>query len=257
MSNSDIFLDTLKESKTTFFDETRLLRNYTKVYTQQELNDISIEGQTQQPLLQQLKQSSISEAHDSIEDTVAIVNFTLGTLFDKIPEYDVTSEMLLLMTSNLYQSLSSEYVKKEFYKYNSETKKNREDRIVYSKNVVLFRDDEFTVLDRPIQCDIITVSAPSRFWKKERVLNICKNILKVAVDNNIQELIIDLTSFDTFGIKWKTMGDCFIKAVKSFNHLPIKVINFTFSDDSLKLNYSKVICGYPIRKQGFFESLTK
>lgn len=76
----------------------------------------------------------------------------------------ITQEEGICRSSNLYETLIQPKCMRDYYEYNSslvdDVKQWASDRLIYSKDVLLFKDEEYNLLDTPVKVDIITSPAP-------------------------------------------------------------------------------------------------
>lgn len=117
------------------------------------------------------------------------------------PEGAVSQEASLCRASNLYTVLDIASNKKQFYKYHRSVGTDlHSDRVIYSPQVAVFKTDELLPqkLEEPYFVDVLTCAAPnlSRIGmiEPQRLLDLLisriKNILKVAIKNNIDGLVL-------------------------------------------------------------------
>lgn len=113
----------------------------------------------------------------------------------------VAQEECLCRCSNLYPCIASPAVYVDFYGYHY--KHGRffySDRVIYTKDVTVFKDDNLNLLDREqwFNVDVLTCSAPfiakRKYTNKAALFELfksrVKNIINVAIDNNADVLIL-------------------------------------------------------------------
>lgn len=121
-----------------------------------------------------------------------------------------TQEECLCRCSNLYLSLVEH--KKDYYAAAG--------GIIYSKDVVFFKDWEYKLVD-PVRVDVITCAAPvAGSWKDERIVKKkMEAIVELAKINGCDVLILGRWGCGAFGNDWKlfrrlwgeVLGECLIK----------------------------------------------
>lgn len=115
----------------------------------------------------------------------------------------MAQEECLCRSSNLYESLTIPYIRKNYYKWNAKyTGDMGTDAVVYSPRVTVFRtDDPIPVdMDSWFQVDVLTCAAPyydpykRRPVSREALAGVfdkrVKNILEVAAANGIDVLVL-------------------------------------------------------------------
>lgn len=204
-----------KEQLIKEFQETMKFTEYlelqdTYIYTEEELDNIKIS------VLRENK-TCISNYSDTVEAIlessgyVAALNFADGyTPGGMILEGAKTQEESLCRSSNLYHSLIKPECKERYYEYNKGNKEfnsgKSSDRIIYTKNVLFFRDSELNWLDtRDYKlCDIITCPAPfAGRATEEEIKRRMTNIIKVAEHNRVGTLILGCWGCGAFGNEWE------------------------------------------------------
>ena len=110
-----------------------------------------------------------------------------------------TQEECLCRSSNLYFTLLSDMNKYGYYKYNEQFNGKGSNRIIYSPDVLFYKDDKLKEHE-PVKCDVITSPAPiSYFSTHDLVVERMTNILLVAKENKIDTLILGNWGCGVFG----------------------------------------------------------
>lgn len=112
-------------------------------------------------------------------------------------------EESLCRCSNLYPCLNAGNVYHDYYMYNrTKTDKLFSDRLIYTKNVLVFKDDDEIPKLMPksewYQVDIITCAAPyleknkytNKTVLKEIFKSRIKNIFEAALDNSVEVIVL-------------------------------------------------------------------
>lgn len=197
----------------------------THVYTEEELENIKLAVLNKNNTCT----SNYSDTVEAILDSdgyVAALNFADGyTPGGMILDGAKTQEESLCRSSNLYHSLTSNKCKEMYYDYN---KNNREfssgkssDRIIYTKNVLFFRDSELNWLDESDYklCDIITCPAPfAGRATEDEIKNRMKNIIKVAEHNRVGVLILGCWGCGAFGNDWEYFQKLWSDVLDNVSH---------------------------------------
>lgn len=159
---------------------------------------------------------------DESQLPIAILNFADpftpgGLVWDGVK----TQEEDLCRSSTLYRSLLQ--AEQDFYEYNKKLNRTT-DRIIYSPNVLFFRDDLLQFVDIPRYCNVITCAAPfdSECLSDDLIKNRMKRIIDVAKINNNKTLILGRWGCGAFGNDWNL-----------FKRLWKQVINENYNDGKL------------------------
>lgn len=102
-------------------------------------------------------------------------------------------EESLARSSTLYASLSSPQCK-DFYEYHKQSGDLLySDRMIYTRNCVVFRDDAGNLLPRPYEIDVLTAAAPNLRAIEEKfcgeVLDKQKSLVRGAITHRIRKLL--------------------------------------------------------------------
>ena len=130
------------------------------------------------------------------KQNIAALNFASGhSVGGSVLIGSSAQEEDLCRSSSLYQSLET---KTDFYSKNSYDKIKYTDDIIYSPDVVFFKDDDFNLLESPFKVSVITSPAPNlrdvgdkinfdiEFVLRKRILK----ILRIAELNNHKNLVL-------------------------------------------------------------------
>lgn len=161
---------------------------------------------------------------------------------------EVTQEEDLCRCTNLYESLVKPECIEDYYKYNQSLNSSRySDRIIYSENVSIIRESlKYSLLSKPVKCNIITCPAPIVFPNQREYYELIKNrirgILKVAASNNNTAVVLGAWGCGAFGGDARVVGRAFAEALREFSYFDIVYfsVKSTINDskDNLKLLYS-------------------
>ena len=257
----DIFNDTLRESRTQYKEDTEdlVIRN-TKVYAIDSIDKSEtaylVEYNTK---FRQVHMCSTEAAHMNFSDRIAVVNFTdMQNTEECLHVNEITEEGKLFLVSNLYQSLISEDVQEDFYGWNLKVRETKGGlgqmfHLLYSKDVLFFKEIDYMPLDRPTYYDVITAAIPLRCQSEEVVIEYLDAIFRLGIQHNIEDLIFGMSALSSSEIKWKFIDRCFNQLVLKYKKSPIKNVIFAFEDDSFRMSNPDVECDYKIRKVGIIE----
>lgn len=121
----------------------------------------------------------------------------------------------LCRCSNLYRAINQPIPKKFFYQYNLKVGKTT-DRIIYSPNVMFFKNPKHYGKMFPVLCDIITCAAPkieeelSDIEIKQRM----KKIIFSALHNKVECLILGRWGCGAHGNCWGMFSELWQEVIK-------------------------------------------
>ena len=134
----------------------------------------------------------------------------------------MAQEECLCRSSNLYPCLNGERVFEDFYLYHrTKTDYSFSDRLIYSPSVTVFKDDspvpQLMGAEDWFQVDVITCAAPylakKRYVNQKVLLHLFKNrirnILEVAMDHEVEVLILGAFGCGVFGNPPKVVARAF------------------------------------------------
>lgn len=148
---------------------------------------------------------------------IAALNFADAIIPGGCVEYGApTQEENLCRCTNLYESLTDAV---EYYYWNS-LAKNRvyTDAVIYSPNVVCFKDDITYAKLRPRQFDIITCPSPAKRVKNDVLEHRIEGIIKIAVVNRVNTIILGAWGCGAFQQDPYNMGQQFAKVLNKYNY---------------------------------------
>lgn len=157
---------------------------------------------------------------------VAILNFADALEPGGLVKFGgITQEENICRCSNLYESLLNKKCLKDYYKYNSKLVEftgthKYSDRVIYSKDVLVFKDDINYNLVEPTKLDVITCPAPSYKMHPDIAYYVMRTrtdeIVKSAVANNVDILVLGAWGCGAFGQDPKVVGRCFAESIKNY-----------------------------------------
>lgn len=201
---------------------TNQLISSTKVYAEGYVsNNRNLKNESGQVCVVQDTTFSCASKYISEGRTVAVLNFANPYEPGGGAKRGVRAqEECLCRCSNLYNSISDSKVADDYYKYNKDMKTYLfSDRAIYSPGVTVIKDDEYAELSKPFRVDVITCAAPYNVYGhdvevlKECYANRIRNILEIAMDNNVDVLVLGAFGCGVFRNPPLLMAECFKKAL--------------------------------------------
>lgn len=160
-------------------------------------------------------------------------------------EGEVTQEEDICRCSNLYESLVKPECLAEYYGFNKQNHSSAfTDRVIYSKGVALIRESkDYTLLDEPVLCDVITCPAPlGGCADYENVMEQrIRGILSAAAEMGSDTLILGAYGCGAFGGDANKVGRLFAKVLCEFKCFDRIVFSVKGSNDR---NYKRLLNGY-------------
>lgn len=195
--NKAVFAKTIEECESVYKEETSVLRTEgTIVYNEDivcqpvnryEETKIFVENKSTIQLVEELGNQG---------KKICVLNFADGeTPGGLVLSGESTQEESLCRSSNLYFSLLQPKCELEFYYYNGKMGKRGSDRVIYSKDVLFFKNDvEEREFEKPVKADVITCPAPLGIRDLDELYMVSRkridNFLKTAKLNGAEVLIL-------------------------------------------------------------------
>ena len=165
-------------------------------------------------------------------DRVAVLNFADaltpgGLVFEGV----CTQEEDLCRCSNLYPCISQEKVFDDYYGYNRSLGNDiYSDRLIYSKDVLFFKDEDYWCIPIRTKCDVITCPAPVECSDKQVFINRIKCILGSAYSKGVDHLILGKFGCGAFGNDPRLVATAFKEVLAEYKLFD--VVYFPVFDDS-------------------------
>lgn len=216
--NIKIFADTRGLSKSCFEeDTTKAVQNtYVKVDLFRNIDSLPEVNQK----VKVISSGTIQAAIDNHRGRTAILNFadayTPGGL---VLQGEDTQEECICRCSNLYECLISHTAQSEYYQYNNSLNNDglASNRIIYSEDVLIFKDEDYNLLDEPFKVDVITCPAPVICRDVDIWLERIECVLVSAVMRNCDTIILGAWGCGAFGNSPHLVADCFKKVLQKYN----------------------------------------
>lgn len=216
----EVFKDTREKSKTDFaVDTANTIRN-THVYLENDYKKVEVYNK----VTVNVTDDNTISAMLKLKGKLCALNFADGyTPGGLVLQGVKTQEEGLCRSSNLYESLLKADCKKLYYDYNKEYFGNGSSshRIIYSPNVLFFKDDKLDLLSEPIYCDIITCPAPHVFTlSNDEIYKRMQRIIYLANLHNIDSLILGNWGCGAFGNDLVTFTKMWKKVISEECNVP-------------------------------------
>ena len=163
---------------------------------------------------------------------VAVLNFADaltpgGLVFEGVE----TQEEDLCRCSNLYPCISQEKVFDDYYGYNRSLENDiYSDRLIYSKDVLFFKDEDYWCIPIRTKCDVITCPAPVECSDKQVFINRIKCILGSAYSKGVDHLVLGAWGTGDFGNDPVLVATAFKEVLDEYELFD--VVYFPVFDDS-------------------------
>lgn len=163
---------------------------------------------------------------------VAALNFadalTPGGL---VWEGETTQEEDLCRCSNLYPCISQDKVFDDYYGYNRSLENDiYSDRLIYSSDVLFFKDEDYWCIPIRTKCDVITCPAPIECSDKQVFVNRIKCIIGSAYSKGVDHLILGKFGCGAFGNDPRLVATTFKEVLDEYKLFD--VVYFPVFDDS-------------------------
>lgn len=235
------FMTTRNLALNTYEAQTEALRKGTLIY--KEDDNISLGdnlGYDTQVLMSE--KDTVSGAHEHVRSGghVGILNFADGLEpGGMVMKGAVTQEESICRSSNLYESLILPKCKEEYYKYNKKFKMTGSDRVIYSRDVLFFREEEedghYNHLKKPFKADVLTCPAPmSPIDRAEYDASVHPRVdrmLRIFAHEHAEILILGAWGCGAFGGIPSIVAEAFKDALKKYKGY-FKLADFCIIKDS-------------------------
>ena len=217
-----VFFDTRRKSKSIYQKETEALIQATKLYEDASL--LSVEYSPTQTI-EFINIGTINAGLAGLKESkkVAILNFADayeagGLVFDGFP----TQEECLCRCTNLYESLVKNECLMGYYEFNRNLDSDSfSDRLIYSPNVLVIKDESYRDLDNPQFLDVITIPFPLVTGATEEIYKKrVECILKSAVDNSVEYLVLGAIGCGAFGNPVEEVAKTFAGVLSTHKYIP-------------------------------------
>ena len=125
-------------------------------------------------------------------------------------------EECLCRCSNLYNVISSEELRAPYYEWHQSNKSySYSDRLIYSPDIKIIKDDDYSRLEIPFTVDVITCAAPYSVYGYEReslkatLISRITNILEAAADNDVDTVVLGAFGCGVFRNPPDLVAECF------------------------------------------------
>lgn len=229
--NIKVFKNTLWMSKTIYKDETEdAMKNTELIIDGASL--LKEKGDKEQEI-RVIHKGSVSVVEGVVTPSrVAVLNFadalTPGGL---VWEGELTQEEDLCRCSNLYPCISQEKVFDDYYGYNRSLENDiYSDRLIYSKDVLFFKDEDYWCIPIRTKCDVITCPAPVECSDKQVFINRIKCIIGAAYSKGVGTLVLGKFGCGAFSNDPQLVATAFKEVLDEYKLFD--VVYFPVFDDS-------------------------
>ena len=248
MNQIDIFNETVEASSTFYGEHTRELVRNTKVY-EYPINDLLFMPHPKMPN-KDMKINIVNGSTADIAEKCAVDNIRVAVLNFANPiipggavkEGGIAQEESLCKCSNLYWSLVSDEAKTKFYEPN---KDSYGARVIYSPNVVFFRDDlhDYEPLKHPFVADVITCDAPYHDkneytqFELDLIHDKALQIVKSAILNKVDILVLGAWGCGVFHQDPFVIANTFkdiLSEYSAFDRVVFAILNSTTNEGVFK-----------------------
>lgn len=142
-----------------------------------------------------------------------------------------TQEEDLCRCSNLYSCISQDKVFDDYYGYNRSLENDiYSDRLIYSKDVLFFKDEDYWCLSIPVKCDVISCPAPVECNDINIFKQRIKNIIGAAYNTGVGTLVLGKWGTGSFGNDPVLIANAFKEVLNEYKLFD--VVYFPLFDDS-------------------------
>jgi len=230
--NIKVFENTLWMSKTIYKDETRKSMKETEVIINGA--DFLTKGyKNKKQSIRIINKGSVATILGVVTPSrVAVLNFadalTPGGL---VWEGELTQEEDLCRCSNLYPCISQGKVFDDYYGYNRSLENDiYSDRLIYSSDVLFFKDEDYWCIPIRTKCDVITCPAPVECSDKQVFINRIKCIIGAAYSKGVGTLVLGKFGCGAFSNDPQLVATAFKEVLDEYKLFD--VVYFPVFDDS-------------------------
>lgn len=170
---------------------------------------------------------------------VAVLNFADaltpgGLVFEGVE----TQEEDLCRCSNLYPCISQGKVFDYYYGYNRSLENDiYSDRLIYSKDVLFFKDEDYWCIPIKTKCDVITCPAPVECSDKQVFINRIKCIIGAAYHKGVDTLILGSWGCGAFSNDPALVATAFKEVLDEYKLFDVVYFPFKCSETDPSNNY--------------------
>lgn len=170
---------------------------------------------------------------------VAVLNFADaltpgGLVFEGVE----TQEEDLCRCSNLYPCISQDKVFDDYYGYNRSLENDiYSDRLIYSKDVLFFKDEDYWCIPIRTKCDVITCPAPVECSDKQVFVNRIKCIIGATYSKGVDTLVLGGWGTGAFGNDSYLVATAFKEVLDEYKLFDVVYFPFKCSETDPSDNY--------------------
>ena len=242
----EIFKDTLTKSQILYQDATDTLVDQDTIVYTEHIDDTLVDRKAGKMRLKVVNAGTVETGRKLIrKGKTAILNFADALVPGGLVWAGATTqEENICRCSNLYASISSDKARELYYDVNGKDIGQTRygvytDNIIYSRDVLFFKDDTYYKKVRPYCMDVITCPAPSCKLPSNNEFDVtytrvCE-ILKSAAINDVKNIVLGAWGCGAFGQNPYIVSACFKRALAEY---PV-FDNVVFAIRSCEADYDK------------------
>lgn len=234
--NIEVFKDTRQRSKGIYFQETDALIKNTVVWEGAEkLSVRKVDSQEIEFVNEFTVNTGINQAN--LGYYTCVLNFadalTAGGL---VLKGATTQEESICRATNLYEVLLSQKCIEDYYIHNAVFGDDIfTSRLIYSKDVLVFKNDDHELLKKPVNFDVITIPFPYGYVATYDIyLERVKCILNIANSHRVDSLILGAIGCGCFGNPIEEVARAFSEVLSEHKYCKkiVFAIRGTSEDDN-------------------------
>lgn len=152
---------------------------------------------------------------------------------------EYTQEECLCRCSNLYEALSKQKCSSQYYRFNSDYADCNifSDRLIYSKDVLFFRDEEYNIIPFPTRVDVITSPAPICCSDIDVFERRIRCILGSAYSNGVDTIVLGAWGCGAFGNNPNVVAEAFKNVLEKYKIFDKVIFAIKCQEDVPSENY--------------------
>ncbi len=188
--NLKVFEDTVSIYSNKYKEDIAYSDQYTQVIPEGKPISLVLPDDLRKAPEVEVIQSKTFDAARKYEGKVAAINFASATTpGGGVTKGATAQEECLCRSSTLYATLSNKRCWDEFYKpHRDKLNALHNDDIIWTPDVVVFKDDDYNLLDEPKKISVITCAAPNLREKNVDMFNVDKPLEEVISDDELFEI---------------------------------------------------------------------
>lgn len=234
--NIEVFKDTRERSKGIYFMETdELIKNTIVWEGAEKLKPIEVDKQEIEFVNEFTVNTGINHANQGYH--TAVLNFADGNIpGGLVLKGETTQEESICRATNLYEALLRKECIENYYIHNQVFGGDTfTSRLIYSKGVLAFKNDNHELLKPPVKFDVITIPFPLGYVATYDIyLERVKCILNIANNYHVDSLILGAIGCGVFGNSVEQVAKAFAEVLSEHKYCKkiVFAIKGTKEDDN-------------------------